>query len=66
MKVSKREYMYVNERKTVKRRRQEVERVEEFKYQRSTIQNNGLCRSNMKKRVQGGWRRVSEEVFQQK
>lgn len=24
MKVSKREYMYVNERKTVKRRRQEV------------------------------------------
>lgn len=28
MKVSKREYMYVNERKTVKRRRQEVEKVE--------------------------------------
>ena len=58
MKVNRRktEYMCVNERQdngTVKM--QEVAKVEDFKYLGSTIQSNGECGREVKKRVQAGW-----------
>uniref|UniRef100_A0A3B4CLA2 ribonuclease H n=1 Tax=Pygocentrus nattereri TaxID=42514 RepID=A0A3B4CLA2_PYGNA len=67
MKVSrdKMEYMCVNEREAggkVKMQGVEVVKVDDFKYLGSTIQSNGQCRKEVKKRVQAGWsgwRRVS-------
>ena len=60
MKVNRRktEYMCVNERQvngTVKLQGEEVVKVEDFKYLGSTVQSNGECRREVKKRVQAGW-----------
>ena len=60
MKVNRRktEYMCVNERQvrgTVKMQGEEVAKVEDFKYLDSTVQSNGECGSEVKKRVQAGW-----------
>ena len=60
MKVSrsKTEYMCVNEREggeVVHLQDAEVARVEEFKYLGATVQSNGECSSEVKKRVQAGW-----------
>ncbi|KAK3515214.1 hypothetical protein QTP70_010616 [Hemibagrus guttatus] len=60
MKVSrsKTEYMCVNEREgsgTVRLQGEEVEKVQEFKYLGSTVQSNGECAKEVKKRVQAGW-----------
>ncbi|KAK3510541.1 hypothetical protein QTP70_009875 [Hemibagrus guttatus] len=59
MKVSrsKTEYMCVNEREgsgTVRLQGEEVKKVQEFKYLGSTVQNNGECGKEVKKRVQAG------------
>ncbi|KAK3553970.1 hypothetical protein QTP70_017462, partial [Hemibagrus guttatus] len=67
MKVSrsKTEYMCVNEREgsgTVRLQGEEVKKVQEFKYLGSTVQSNGECAKEVKKRVQtgwNGWRKVS-------
>ncbi|KAK3558090.1 hypothetical protein QTP86_009450 [Hemibagrus guttatus] len=60
MKVSgsKTEYMCVNEREgsgTVRLQGEEVKKVQEFKYLGSTVQGNGECGKEVKKRVQAGW-----------
>ncbi|KAK3545522.1 hypothetical protein QTP70_007766 [Hemibagrus guttatus] len=60
MKVSrsKNEYMCVNEREgsgTVRLQGEEVKKVQEFKYLGSTVQSNGECGKEVKKRVQAGW-----------
>ncbi|KAK3518525.1 hypothetical protein QTP70_001508 [Hemibagrus guttatus] len=60
MKVSrsKTEYMCVNEREgsgTVRLQGEEVKNVQEFKYFGSTVQSNGECGKEVKKRVQAGW-----------
>ncbi|KAK3518340.1 hypothetical protein QTP86_018635, partial [Hemibagrus guttatus] len=60
MKVSrsKTEYMCVNEREgsgTVRLQGEEVKKVQEFKYLGSTVQSNGECGTEVKKRVQAGW-----------
>ncbi|KAK3510278.1 hypothetical protein QTP70_032702, partial [Hemibagrus guttatus] len=60
MKVSrsKTEYMCVNEREgsgTVRLQGEEVKKVQEFKYLGSTVQSNGECGKEVKKRVQAGW-----------
>ncbi|KAK3511626.1 hypothetical protein QTP70_013648 [Hemibagrus guttatus] len=60
MKVSrsKTEYMCVNEREgsgTVRLQGDEVKKVQEFKYLGSTVQSNGECGKEVKKRVQAGW-----------
>ncbi|KAK3544826.1 hypothetical protein QTP86_027491, partial [Hemibagrus guttatus] len=60
MKVSrsKTEYMCVNEREgsgTVRLQGKEVKKVQEFKYLGSTVQSNGECGKEVKKRVQAGW-----------
>ncbi|KAK3570621.1 hypothetical protein QTP86_023816, partial [Hemibagrus guttatus] len=60
MKVShsKTEYMCVNEREgsgTVRLEGEEVKKVQEFKYLGSTVQSNGECGKEVKKRVQAGW-----------
>ncbi|KAK3548436.1 hypothetical protein QTP70_013068, partial [Hemibagrus guttatus] len=60
MKVSgsKTEYMRVNEREgsgTVRLQGEEVKKVQEFKYLGSTVQSNGECAKEVKKRVQAGW-----------
>ncbi|KAK3526912.1 hypothetical protein QTP86_004706 [Hemibagrus guttatus] len=60
MKVSrsKTEYMCVNEREgggTVRLQGEEVQKVQEFKYLGSTVQSNGECGKEVKKRVQAGW-----------
>ena len=60
MKVNRRktEYMCVNERQvngTVKMKGEEVAKVEDFKYLGSTVQSNGECGREVKKRVQAGW-----------
>ncbi|KAK3548010.1 hypothetical protein QTP70_002315 [Hemibagrus guttatus] len=55
---SKTEYMCVNERKgsgTVRLQGEEVTKVQEFKYLGSTVQSNGECGKEVKKRVQAGW-----------
>ncbi|KAK3534004.1 hypothetical protein QTP86_000518 [Hemibagrus guttatus] len=62
MKVSrsKTEYMCVNEREgsgTVRLQGEEVKKVQEFKYLGSTVQSNGQCGKEVKKRVQAGWNR---------
>ena len=61
MKVNRRktEYMCVNERQdtgsgTVKMQ-EEVAKVDDFKYLGSTVQSNGECGGEVKKRVQAGW-----------
>ncbi|KAK3532141.1 hypothetical protein QTP86_008594 [Hemibagrus guttatus] len=60
MKVSrsKPEYMCVNEREgsgRVRLQGEEVKKVQEFKYLGSTVQSNGECGKEVKKRVQAGW-----------
>ncbi|KAK3508786.1 hypothetical protein QTP70_007626 [Hemibagrus guttatus] len=60
MKVSrsKTEYMCVNEREgsgTVRLQGEEMKKVQEFKYLGSTVQSNGECGKEVKKRVQAGW-----------
>ncbi|KAK3571502.1 hypothetical protein QTP86_012850 [Hemibagrus guttatus] len=60
MKVSrsKTEYMCVNEREgsgTVRLQGERVKKVQEFKYLGSTVQSNGECGKEVKKRVQAGW-----------
>ncbi|KAK3558663.1 hypothetical protein QTP86_023102, partial [Hemibagrus guttatus] len=60
MKVSrsKTEYMCVNEREgsgTVRLQGEEVKKVQEFMYLGSTVQSNGACGKEVKKRVQAGW-----------
>ena len=62
MKVNRRktEYKCVNERQdngsgTVKMKGEEVVKVEDFKYMGSTVQRNGECGREVKKRVQAGW-----------
>ena len=60
MKVNRRktEYMCVNERQvkgTVKMQGEEVSKVGDFKYLGSTVQSNGDCGREVKKRVQAGW-----------
>ncbi|KAK3511438.1 hypothetical protein QTP70_008678 [Hemibagrus guttatus] len=60
MKVSrsKTEYMCVNEREgsgRVRLQGEEVKKVQEFKYLGSTVQSNGECGKEVKKRVQAGW-----------
>ncbi|KAK3514904.1 hypothetical protein QTP70_034585, partial [Hemibagrus guttatus] len=59
MKVSgsKTEYMCVNEREgsgTVRLQGEEVKKVQEFKFLGSTVQSNGECGKEVKKRVQAG------------
>ena len=61
MKVNRRktEYMCVNDRQdtgsgTVKMQ-EEVAKVDDFKYLGSTVQSNGECGREVKKRVQAGW-----------
>ncbi|KAK3542601.1 hypothetical protein QTP86_031299, partial [Hemibagrus guttatus] len=74
MKVSrsKTEYMCVNEREgsgTVRLQGEEVKKVQEFKYLGSTVQSNGKCGKEVKKRVQAGWngwRKVSGVLCDQK
>ncbi|KAK3543017.1 hypothetical protein QTP70_008702 [Hemibagrus guttatus] len=74
MKVSrsKTEYMCVNEREgsgTVRLQGEEVKKVREFKYLGSTVQSNGECGKEVKKRVQAGWngwRKVSGVLCDQK
>ncbi|KAI5086753.1 hypothetical protein C0J45_23264, partial [Silurus meridionalis] len=60
MKVSrsKTEYMCVNEREgsgVMRLQGKEVKKVEEFRYLGSTVQSNGECVREVKKRVQAGW-----------
>ncbi|XP_026113355.1 uncharacterized protein LOC113091896 [Carassius auratus] len=55
---SKTEYMCVNERegsRTVRLQGEEVKKVQEFKYLGSTVQSNGECAKEVKKRVQAGF-----------
>ncbi|KAK3574370.1 hypothetical protein QTP86_005791 [Hemibagrus guttatus] len=74
MKVSrsKTEYMCVNETEgsgTVRLQGEEVKKVQEFKYLGSTVQSNGECGKEVKKRVQAGWngwRKVSGVLCDQK
>ncbi|KAK3509598.1 hypothetical protein QTP70_006792 [Hemibagrus guttatus] len=74
MKVSrsKTEYMCVNEREgsgTVRLQGEEVKKVQEFKYLGSTVQSNGECGKEVKKRVQAGWngwRKVSGDLCDKK
>ena len=50
--------MCVNERQvkgTVKMQEEEVAKVEDFKYLGSTVQSNGECGREVKKRVEAGW-----------
>ena len=49
--------MCVNERQvkgTVKMQEEDVAKEEDFKYLGSTVQSNGECRRDVKKRVQAG------------
>ena len=60
MKVSrsKTEYLCVNgenDKKTVKMEDTKVPLVKEFKYLGSTVQENGICEREVKRRVQAGW-----------
>ncbi|KAG2462952.1 YSM6 protein, partial [Polypterus senegalus] len=60
MKVSrnKTEYMCINEREVsgmVRMQGVELAKVDEFKYLESTVQSNGDCGREVKKRVQAGW-----------
>ena len=58
MKVNRRktEYMCVNDRQdngTVKMQEEDVAKVEDFKYLGSTVQSNGECGREVKKRAKG-------------
>ncbi|KAK3560981.1 hypothetical protein QTP86_023167, partial [Hemibagrus guttatus] len=69
MKVSrsKTEYMCVNEREgsgTVRLQGEEVKKVQEFKYLGSTVQSNGECGKEVKKRVQAGCQAGGKEEDQ--
>ncbi|KAK3533927.1 hypothetical protein QTP70_034918 [Hemibagrus guttatus] len=74
MKVShsKTEYMCVNEMEgsgTVRLQGEEVKKEQEFKYLGSTVQSNGECGKEVKKRVQAGWngwRKVSGVLYDRK
>ena len=60
MKVSrsKTEYMCVNERNsggTVRLQGVEIKKLEDFRYLGSTVQSNGECGKEVKRRVQAGW-----------
>ena len=63
MKVNRRKTECVNERQdtgsgtsgTVKMQGEEVAKVDDFKYLGSTVQSNGECGREVKKRVQAGW-----------
>ena len=74
MKVSrsKTEYMCANERgegNTVQMQGIDVTKVDQFKYLGSTVQSNGECSGEVKKRIQAGWngwRRVSAVICDQK
>ena len=65
---SKTEYLCINggnDEETVKMEDTKVQRVKEFKYLGSTVQESGGCESKVKKRLQAGWngwRRVSEVI----
>ena len=67
MKVSRSKTKYLcingeNDDETVKMEDTKLPRVKEFKYLGSTVQESGVCESEVKKRVQeewNGWRRVS-------
>ncbi|KAK3572666.1 hypothetical protein QTP86_002032 [Hemibagrus guttatus] len=62
---SKTEYMCVNEREgsgTVRLQDEEVKKVQEFKYLGSTVQSDGECGKEVKKRVQAGIVRTSHET----
>ncbi|KAK2887924.1 hypothetical protein Q8A73_019372 [Channa argus] len=55
---SKTEYMCVNERDSggmVRLQGAEVKKVQDFKYLGSTVQSNGECGKEVKRRVQAGW-----------
>ncbi|KAK2879894.1 hypothetical protein Q8A73_023706 [Channa argus] len=55
---SKTEYMCVNERDPggmVRLQEAEVKKVQDFKYLGSTVQSNGECGKEVKRRVQAGW-----------
>ncbi|KAK2899938.1 hypothetical protein Q8A73_013067 [Channa argus] len=55
---SKTEYMCVNERDPdgmVRLQGAEVKKVQDFKYLGSTVQSNGECGKEVKRRVQAGW-----------
>ncbi|KAK2897556.1 hypothetical protein Q8A73_013936 [Channa argus] len=57
---SKTEYMCVNERDPggmVRLQGAEVKKVQDFKYLGSTVQSNGECGKEVKRRVQAGWNR---------
>ena len=57
---SKTQYLYINggnDDDTVKIEYTKVPRVKEFKYLESTVQENGSCEREVKKRVQAGWNR---------
>ena len=66
--MKKTEYMCVNERQvngTVNMHGEEVANVEDLKYLGSTVQSNGECGREAKKRVQAGWnvcRRMSRVI----
>ena len=74
MKVSrsKTEYLCVNggnDEKTVKIEDTKVPRVKKFKYLGSTVQKNGSCEREVKRRVQAewnGWRKVSGVICDSK
>ena len=56
--------MCVNKRQvngTVKMQGEEVVKVEDLKYLGSTVQSNGECGREVKKRVQGKAKKVGEE-----
>ena len=64
--MRKTEFMCVNERQdngssTVQMQGEEVAKVEDFKYLGSTVQSNGECGREAKKRVQAGWNGSGEE-----
>ena len=55
---SKTEYLCVNggnDEKTLKMENKIVSRVKKFKYLGSTVQENGSCEREIKKRVQAEW-----------
>ena len=65
---SKTEYLCINggnDDETMKTKDKKVPRVKEFKYLGSTVQENGGCEKEVKKRVQAewnGWKKVSEVI----
>ena len=71
MKVSrsKVKYLYINggnDNETVKMEDTKVQRVKEFKYLGSMVQESGGCEREVKKRVQAGWngwRKVSVVIY---